>query len=189
HLASTLALGLALPGLLALALTLGLPLALPRTLLGPGDTQATDTGDREEYCDREPCPALADAMHFAPSPVSGRNPQPILDQGGGQDAGPVFWRIGTDYRQILPLLQAMRQLAQRYGTSSAAAFPASTSQLYLRYGRSRSGRSRVRRCRQGQRRDLHRPDEHDSRADRDPIGDVRHQGVRLDPATLLGRPP
>jgi hypothetical protein len=102
-----LTLALTLAGLLALtlALTLALPLALP--LLGPGDTQATDTGDPEEYCDREPCPALADAMHFAPSPVSGRNSQPILDQGGGQDASPVFWRIGTDYRQILSPLQAM----------------------------------------------------------------------------------
>jgi hypothetical protein len=78
-LALALTLALALAGLLALTLTLALPLALPLTLLGPGDTQATDTGDPEEYCDREPCPALADAMHFAPSPVSGRNPQPILD--------------------------------------------------------------------------------------------------------------
>jgi hypothetical protein len=76
-LALTLALTLALALALTLTLTLALPLALP--LLGSGDTQATDTGDPEEYCDREPCPALADAMHFAPSPVSGRNPQPILD--------------------------------------------------------------------------------------------------------------
>jgi hypothetical protein len=80
-LALTLALALALTLALALALTLTLTLALPLALplLGSGDTQATDTGDPEEYCDREPCPALADAMHFAPSPVSGRNPQPILD--------------------------------------------------------------------------------------------------------------
>jgi hypothetical protein len=68
-LALTLALALALALTLALALALALALTLALPLLGSGDTQATDTGDPEEYCDREPCPALADAMHFAPSPV------------------------------------------------------------------------------------------------------------------------
>jgi hypothetical protein len=53
---------------LALSLALALPLALP-LVLGPRGTQATDAGDPEECCDRESCPALADAMHIAPSPV------------------------------------------------------------------------------------------------------------------------
>jgi hypothetical protein len=68
-LALTLALALTLTLALTLALTLTLSLTLTLALLGSSDTQATDTGDPEEYCDREPCPALADAMHIAPSPV------------------------------------------------------------------------------------------------------------------------
>jgi hypothetical protein len=65
----TLALTLTLTLTLALALALTLPLALPLIVVGGRGTQATDTGDPEEYCYRPPCPALADAMHLAPSPV------------------------------------------------------------------------------------------------------------------------
>jgi hypothetical protein len=65
----TLALTLTLTLTLAFALALALPLALPLIVVGGRDTQATDAGDPEEYCYRPPCPALADAMHLAPSPV------------------------------------------------------------------------------------------------------------------------
>jgi hypothetical protein len=65
----TLALTLTLTLTLVLTLALTLPLALPLIVVGGRGTQATDTGDPEEYCYRPPCPALADAMHLAPSPV------------------------------------------------------------------------------------------------------------------------
>ena len=65
----TLTLALTLTLTLALALALSLSLALPLIVVGCCGTQATDTGDPEEYCYRPPCPALADAMHLAPSPV------------------------------------------------------------------------------------------------------------------------
>jgi hypothetical protein len=140
-LALTLALTLALALALPLALTLALTLALP--LLGSSDTQATDTGDPEEYCDREPCPALADAMHIAPSPVSGRNSQPILDYGGGQDASPVFWRIDTNYRRILSRFQALAPLSQGYGTSYGVHLPFSCPRIGPRFGGDRLGVRRV----------------------------------------------
>ena len=69
----TLTLALTLTLTLALALALSLSLALPLIVVGCCGTQATDTGDPEEYCYRPPCPALADAMHLAPSPVVAGN--------------------------------------------------------------------------------------------------------------------
>jgi hypothetical protein len=79
---------------LALTLALTLSLALP-LILGSSDTQATDTGDPEEYCYRPPCPALADAMHNAPSPVVAGKSEPIHGWGPGQAGLRNFWRVNT----------------------------------------------------------------------------------------------